>query len=128
MHFVRQVEPTNLCGQSCVAMILDTTLHHAIMKVGKKGLTRTKDLVVALRGAGCKCSGKLKRGWPPKESGTYLCKVRWSDCGNRGHWVVATLGENSGATYYDPELVGPTSIMLFGYISSHMKVETRGGR
>jgi hypothetical protein len=54
-HIFQPLE-SGLCGQTCVAMIADITLEQSIEAFGgKKGGTRTKELVAALRKLGVEC-------------------------------------------------------------------------
>lgn len=45
MRHIQQPIGSNLCGQTCIAMILDTTIEAVCHEMGKRGKTRTKDLV-----------------------------------------------------------------------------------
>jgi hypothetical protein len=56
-----QPEESNLCGQTCVAMIAGVSVEEAVRIFGTKGKTRTKQVADALRSLGLECSDKLTR-------------------------------------------------------------------
>jgi hypothetical protein len=98
---IYQPEGSNLCGQTCVAMIVGRTLEAVIMVFGHRHATKTRELVSALREYGFRCEDRLTRkrkGLPfPK-----LCivKVLWHAAGSKrlqSHWVMYWDGE-----FYDP--------------------------
>lgn len=94
-----QPRGSNLCGQTCVAMLAETTLEKAILLVGKKGLTRPKDLIQALQKTGFLARGPVLRlasttvALPENAILNYHWKGR-----SNGHWIVRWQGEN-----FDPE-------------------------
>ncbi len=52
MRLVLQPTGSNVCGQACVAMLAGCTIEEACALVGKKGKTRSRDLITALRSSG----------------------------------------------------------------------------
>ena len=60
-QWIKQPEGKNVCGQIAVAVIAGITLEEAIKLTGKKGCTKTKDLVKALRKLGFECPDRCKR-------------------------------------------------------------------
>ena len=96
MKHIRQPKDSNLCGQACVAMILDITLEDAIKRVGKKGKTRTKDIVGAVGEVAQEARLVPVRQRPtlPKRA---LTKVTWTK--GQSHWVVFWDG-----MVFDPSL------------------------
>lgn len=99
IKWMQQPEGSSLCGQTCVAMIAGVTLEESIEAFGgKRGGTRTKDLVAALRKLGIEC------GDPPliRINGqcypdTCIVKLHFNDRKNT-HWTVWHEGR-----FYDPE-------------------------
>lgn len=59
--WIQQPLGKNQCGQVAVAVIAGISLEESIKVVGKKGCTKTKDLVAALRKLGFKCPDRCKR-------------------------------------------------------------------
>lgn len=91
MKIKLQPKGSNLCGQTCVAMIADISLDDAISSVGKRGLTNTKDIANALRKLGFECADKVTRYKNGLGSEFCLCVVESK------HWVVYKDG-----LFYDP--------------------------
>jgi hypothetical protein len=92
MRYMTQPNPSNLCGQTCVAMILEITLAEAISRVGSRGGTRTKQLIRVLRDSckvraiGSRMTRIGKDFTPPKWA---LMRVVWNEGDHvRRHWVV----------------------------------------
>ena len=82
--FIRQPQGSNLCGQAIVAMVTDCTLDEAIERVGKKGKTKTRDLVRAFNLSGIQNKGRLFRGSPTCDSAVLSFR---HPTGAR-HWVL----------------------------------------
>jgi len=81
------------CGQACVAMLASLSFERGVEMVGKKGLTRTKDIKNALEKIGIKTAKKLKvvtleTPLPP------LCivKIKWKDT-TKSHWSIYDNGD-----------------------------------
>ena len=83
MKLLKQPEQTNLCGQTCVAMVAGVTIEDAAEVIGTRGRTRNKDLVKGLMDLNVSCSFKAKRGLPECE--TAIMKVYF---GRNRHWVI----------------------------------------
>lgn len=91
-------QPTaTTCGQTCVAILAGVEVEESCRAVGKRGPTRTRDVVRGLRALGVECADRLLplrqvRGLVP------TAVVRMVKAGRRtGHWVVWRLGR-----YEDP--------------------------
>ena len=106
MIFVEQPQGSKLCGQTCLAMILEIPLSDAIVLVGHDKGTRTQELVKALKLCGLRTTDALvRRSNIPEHCIAKIPKPR----GNNWHWVVYwegkrydPLGEGSGASKYEP--------------------------
>ncbi len=85
-RWIEQKAGTRYCGQVAVAVIAGITLEEAIKVVGKKGCTKTSDLVKALRKLGYKCPDRCQRlkKSPPLAIGHLKNPERASGW----HWVV----------------------------------------
>ena len=94
---------SNLCGPACVGSILDLTLEEAIQLIGKRGLTRTKQVREALAKRGVTLGDRCLPRHEEKGQ-LYLAVVRWPKNRNderktpRTHWVLIDF---DGAIY-DP--------------------------
>lgn len=89
-------QPTNskLCGQCCLATILNISLEEAIQLVGHNKGTYYKDLIKHFN------HDKIKRGLPPVKA---LCLIRPREKTNwRGHWILYLGKEDNDC--YDPTL------------------------
>jgi len=105
MKHLRQTTRHN-CGQACVAMLASCGIEVATAVIGKKGKTRTRDIIKGLRAFGIRCAEKrkrcsLKRALP--DIGILFINF---DSGKKGygHWIV-----KHGDTYYDPADEGPSA-------------------
>lgn len=81
-----QPAKSNLCGQACVATVLDIDLDEATKLVGKRGLTRTSDIRAAFAKRGI-VLGPGVRGDKVERNTAYVARVHWPDS-KRTHWVV----------------------------------------
>jgi hypothetical protein len=103
MKHISQPVGSNLCGQTCVAMIAGISLGESVKVFGKRGCTTTKDVAAALRKLGIPCGDKLirlKKGEDPVSAGTAVKMVVLHYDGapkHHAHWVVL-----HGDLYYDP--------------------------
>ena len=76
-----------LCGQACLAMILNISLDSACMIVGHRHGTTTKAVVRALDMCGIRNSGKLIRRPKREDSKRWVVKMKYP--GFSGwHWVL----------------------------------------
>lgn len=91
---------SSLCGQACVAMVAGISLDESIKAFsGKRGGTRTKDIVQALSRLGFVCENRLRRvkGQLPD-----VCVVKLRFAGShRSHWTLWYHGR-----FYDPDPAG----------------------
>lgn len=121
MRHLMQPVGSRLCGQTCLAMILGTTVHNTIVWAKKKGGTRTKDLRELLEKHGRQCSPRMKRGYPT-EDGMFLLTVHFHGSSAK-HWVILLrLGDKE--MYYDPEFPCVWYELPNGYVTSYMGVGT----
>ena len=112
----------NQCGQACVAMVLGLTLEAAICLVGKRGSTRTKDLVRALRMHGYKCPDRLKRLRDdealPRRA---ILKVKLE--GDRNwHWVLIWDGMWHDPDQYSGQPLRKVNRWWANQVSSYLEV------
>ena len=126
MKHMRQPEGSNLCGQTCVAMLIgEKNLDYVISDMRKRGKTTRKDLYQALVDYGLKPGEKLIRGYPATPDVTAIVRVKWKDI-NQTHWVVY-----QNAWVFDPALGEPATTMQYadilerhnGYVVSHFNVK-----
>lgn len=85
MQWVKQPDGSNLCGQVAVAVVAGISLEKSIELFGKKGCTRTKDVVRVLRQLGFHCPDRLSRKFPLQK--VKIAKLCYPNS-NRSHWVV----------------------------------------
>ena len=101
---IHQFQPpgSSLCGQTCVAMIAGVSLDESIRAFGgKKGGTRTNDVISALRKLGFNTSDRLIRfNGACFPSDTVIVKLRFSDS-KETHWTLWHEGR-----FYDPSRYG----------------------
>jgi len=82
--WIKQPDGKKQCGQIAVAVVAGITLNESILLVGKKGCTRTKDLVTALRKVGYQCPNKCRKMPRP-----HLAIAQLHHPNRKGwHWVV----------------------------------------
>ena len=95
MKLVLQPLESRVCGQACVAMLMDMELCDAIELVGKKGATRIKDLSKAIREK-YECLDRLQKvnklNLFPENA---ILRIRWDK--KNSHWIL-----KCGDTVYDP--------------------------
>lgn len=112
MNPVLQPKGSSLCGQACLASILETTLDVAVQLVGHDHGTQTRDLVAALRKAGLRPASRLIVGEP---RGLSIVKVIDPiDPKGDWHWVVFDYG-----IIHDPSWWAPNQ----GKWSSYLRVK-----
>jgi hypothetical protein len=99
INHIFQPEGSNLCGQTCVAMLAGVTLEESIAAFsGKRGGTRTKEIIVALQKLGIKCDDAPLTRFTGDCFPTDTCIVKLHiDGTHRTHWSVWHEGR-----YYDP--------------------------
>ncbi len=101
MKLINQPEPSNSCGQACVAMVANITLDESIKLFKSKGCTGTKQVAEVLNKLGFECKNILTRitkGFILPNDGIYLFKLTWNDK-KRSHWAIWNGKENC---WYDP--------------------------
>lgn len=113
MQHIQQPEDSRLCGQTCLAMVLDLSLEEAIQLIGHDKGTTTRELVAALRKMGLRPSGKLIRGEPSNLS---IVKIVGRQQTVGWHWAVYNYG-----TWHDPAWPDPNMITV-GRIPSHLRI------
>ena len=119
MRHLTQPALSRLCGQTCLAMILDVSITEAAKLVRKGGGTRTKDLREVLEAHGYECPPRMQRGYPT-EDGMYLLTVHFHGRSNK-HWVIL-LRYGDREMYYDPEFPCIWYELPEGYVTSYMRV------
>jgi hypothetical protein len=98
---IYQPPGSSLCGQTCVAMITGISLDESIQLFdGKRGGTRTRDLVNALANKGIQCGDKLVRLKGQAKPNVCIVKLHFDDS-KVTHWVVWHNGR-----FYDPSYYG----------------------
>lgn len=98
---LRQPENSNLCGQTCVAMIASIPLEASIQVFGTRGRTRTRQLISALRALGISCGDRLVPIAPNKplclpDTCIVKLKIDWRPKPHT-HWTLWHQGR-----FYDP--------------------------
>jgi hypothetical protein len=88
MKVLKQPDKSNLCGQTCVAMLTDSTIEEVTDLIGKGGKTQNKDLVQALTDLKVECIQHKVKKLP--ECDTAIIKVRF--CKGWNHWVLWVKG------------------------------------
>lgn len=100
-----QQQTHNTCGQTCVAMLTGTRLDEAIKLTGRRGGTRTVDLVKALSALGYEAPPQLVKihpvvRWPDTAVLPDPCIVKLTWTGRAsGHWCLY-----HGGLFYDPSI------------------------
>jgi hypothetical protein len=86
------------CGQACIGMLLGWSIEDVQKVMGKKGKTRTKDIVKFLNDFGCKCS--MRRIFLYGRSKSISSGILWlkHPTLNKFHWVLLWRGN-----LYDPD-------------------------
>jgi len=111
---------SSTCGQTCIAMLLRlSSVDEACKLIGKKGGTRTKDLVKALRAHGWTCSTKRVRLRPrallPQRAILFAYpKGRRKKCWR--HWIIIWEGSS-----YDPSFGRDTNLGIYD-ITSYIEI------
>lgn len=120
--YITQPPNSNLCGQTCVAMLAGITLEESIEVFGTSGPTRTKDLIRALTKLGFKTDKKLGlaprkhiKGWCSKV--VSIQKMVVQEKPRRTHWVLSIYGL----------IVDPSPYPVNGRIISGLAVRFRNG-
>lgn len=99
--FIQQPAGSNLCGQACVAILLDIGLNQSIKLFGTRGGTKTRLLCRAL---GIKHRRlKVIKNLDKLPNETIICKVTWNHKGS--HWIIVDKSRN---LVIDPSLDQPT--------------------
>ena len=90
LTWLKQHHRKNQCGQVAVSVVADIPLENAIKLIGKKGCTKTKDLVMALRQLGFKCPDRCRKMPMPKLAIAQVHFPSNTDYGwkRKWHWVV----------------------------------------
>lgn len=112
MKLLLQPSYSRLCGQTCLAMLANITLAHAIVLVEHEHGTRTKELIKAFRKLNWSCPDRLivLRGTLLTTLEHALVKVIFPPS-SRSHWIAV-----HGGTVFDPM---PDSLAL-GRATSHL--------
>lgn len=117
MTSILQPYGSNLCGQTCVAMLADISLEESIAVFGKRSATSTKDVVQALRTLGIECGDKMVRETKHTvRPGLCLCVMHFADTW-RTHWTIW-----NGGVFYDPAIGIVTEYPEYARITSHLPI------
>jgi hypothetical protein len=90
--WIPQLPRRNNCGQIAVAVLTGISVKEATKLIGKKGCTRTKDLVVALRKLGYSCPDQCRKMARPSLGLAKLHLPKQTGW----HWIVV-----DGSAIYD---------------------------
>jgi len=87
MKLILQPKGSSLCGQACIAMLLDISLEEAIKLVGHDGISTNEDILSVLE---TKYPGIYSRQYfgSKFKDGIYLCKHRNPKNIKQEHWTV----------------------------------------
>ena len=106
----RQPDDSKVCGQTCIAMLLDIGIDVVIRQMGRRGGTTIRMLSGFLRSNGFECGGRLTRtskNWKKPN----LCIVKLTfDGANPGHWVI---WNGSTKMYHDPSSSLPINEIIY---------------
>lgn len=114
-------QPTDTtCGQTCVAMIVDRTVDEVCELMGKKGKTRSKDLVKVLQHFKFDCSPSIRVNQQTKFPPLAILKLRHPTDKTWSHWVVRKDGND-----YDPS--SEVCALAYGWkLTSFIEVRSHG--
>lgn len=84
-----QPAKSNLCGQACIATVLDIDLDDAARLVGRKGLTGTRHIREAFAKRDIHM-GPGVRGDKVERNTVYMARVHWPDS-KKTHWILIDL-------------------------------------
>jgi hypothetical protein len=82
---LKQPEGSNLCGQTCLAMLANIEIDEAAKIVGKGGKTYNRDIIKALKKLKIRCASKSVRGEPTCDIA--FVKIHFK-CTTMRHWVL----------------------------------------
>jgi|SRR6185503_13829697 len=113
LQWIQQPQKTKLCGQIAVAVIANITLEKSIELFGKRGCTRTKDVIQVLRRLGLDCSNRLLR----KQITFGIAKLSYKN--SKSHWVVIDNNKIFDGVYGNSngEVSWPEGARLTSYLS-----------
>ncbi len=91
MKLILQPKKSSLCGQCCVAMLMDISLEEAIKLVGHSGVSSNEDILSVLE---TKYPGIYSRQYfgSKFKDGIYLCKHRNPKNIKQEHWTISNSG------------------------------------
>ena len=96
ISLIRQPEDSNLCGQTCVAMIAGISLNESIKLFNSRGTTTTKNVYEALQKKEISCSDKAIRIKNNNKPKFCIVKIHYTGFKNL-HWCIWNNNK-----YYDP--------------------------
>jgi hypothetical protein len=111
MRELKQPLGSNLCGQTCVAMLADTSIEAVCHLMRTRGKTRTRDVVRALRYYGFTVPNRLIRVMDTIEPLPKTCIVKVPHA--RGwHWML----------FYEGRVYDPGTPLCLGRVTSYLPV------
>ncbi len=114
IHF-RQPPDSKLCGHACVAMVTGKTIGRAVVVIGHKRGTTTREIAAALQKMGAKPNGsrlKIFRGDLPEKAILKVVPKNRKGAAGTWHWVV-----KDGDAILDPAMTRPMAIDAYLKIS-----------
>lgn len=91
MKLVLQPKGSSLCGQCCIAMLMDISLEEAIKLVGHNGITSDRDLLTVLETKYPGISDRKFFNIGTRVNNIYLNKHRNPNNSNIEHWTISNL-------------------------------------
>ena len=100
MNWIQQPPNKKVCGQVAVAVVAGISLSESIAIIGKKGCTKTKDLIKALKVLGYKCPNHCKK---LPTSSLAIAQVHSPKRKGGWHWVVVDGDKIFDGSYGTPD-------------------------
>jgi len=89
VEYLSQPPASNLCGQTCVAMLAGVTINDVASFLGTEGCTNWWHLIKTLRNFGIECADRMVRYRPSQELPTVcIVRIHFADVKNLSHYIV----------------------------------------
>lgn len=114
--WIRQEPGKNNCGQIAVAVITGKTVEEVSKVIGKKGCTKTKDLIKALRHFGYNCPNKCKKMSRPRLG---IGQLHDTNRKSGWHWIVVDGNQTFDGIWGDPNgyvYMWPSTFNITSYL------------